>query len=85
MSFWCHHFDQKANKNIVRISALGLPGSFLGIPVGFLTLLTKSPGSPKKLPGCPQEATKNLGKKSLQYLCCYFGQNNQEDISKLYN
>ena len=39
MSFWCHCFDQKTNKNIVRISALkvfkaslGLPGSFLGLP-----------------------------------------------------
>ena len=40
---WCHPFDQKSNENIVRISALevviaslGLPGSFWGLPVGFL-------------------------------------------------
>ena len=43
MSFWCHRFDQNSNENIVRISALkvfiaslGFPGSFLGLPVGFL-------------------------------------------------
>ena len=43
MSFWCHRFDQNSNENIVRISALkvfiaslGLPGSFFGLPVGFL-------------------------------------------------
>ena len=40
---WCHRFDQKNNENVVRISALkvfkaslGLPRSFLGLPVGFL-------------------------------------------------
>jgi hypothetical protein len=39
MSFWCHHFHQNSNKNIVRISALkffvaswGLPGSCFGLP-----------------------------------------------------
>jgi hypothetical protein len=43
MSFWCHCFDQNSNENIVKISALkvfiaslGLPGSFFGLPVGFL-------------------------------------------------
>jgi hypothetical protein len=43
MSFWHHRFDQKSIENILRISALkvfiaslGLPGSFLGLPVGFL-------------------------------------------------
>ena len=43
MSFWYHSFDQNTNENIVRISALkvfkaslAIPGSFLGLPVGFL-------------------------------------------------
>ena len=30
MSFWCHHFDQNNNKNIVKISALNFFCSFLG-------------------------------------------------------
>ena len=72
MTFWCHRFDQNSNKNIVRIYALnvfiaslGLHGSFLGLPVGFLSngikyLLSpkeaqkasrKSPGSYKKFQG----------------------------------
>ena len=41
-----------------------------------MILLTKSPRNPKRLPGGPQEATKNSGQKSLQYFCCYFGLNN---------
>ena len=43
MSFWCHHFDQNNNQNIVSIFALiffvtswGLPGSFLGLFGDFL-------------------------------------------------
>ena len=71
MSFWCHRFEQKTNKNIVSLSALkvfiaslGILGSFFGLPVGSLIndlrLLTKSQGSPKKLPGSPQEATKKI-------------------------
>ena len=75
MSFWCHRLDQNSNENILRISALkvfiaslGLPGSFLGFPVGFLIYditNTKSPGSPKNLPESPQEATKNFGAEIL--------------------
>ena len=41
--FGCHSLDQSSNENIVKMSALkifvhslGLPGSFFGIPVGFL-------------------------------------------------
>ena len=53
---------QNSNENMVRISGLELFVAFLGLPVGFLfmILLTKSPESPKKLPGSPQEATKNF-------------------------
>ena len=29
MSFWCHRFDQNSKEKIVRISAWGLPWSFL--------------------------------------------------------
>ena len=69
MSFWCHRFDQNGNKNIVRISALkvfiaslGLLGSFFGLPVGFFiyNITYQVPRNPKKLPGSPQEATKNF-------------------------
>ena len=79
MSFWCHRFDQKNNKKIVRISAMKvcvasmrLPWSFLGLSVGFLIkwhyLLS------------PQEAPKSF-QKSLQHFCCYFGRN--DDIKKI--
>ena len=60
-SFWCCCFDQKNNENIVRISALKVFPATFGLP-GILILLTKSPGTPKKLPGNPQEATKNQGR-----------------------
>ena len=48
MSFWCQRFDQKKNKNIVRISALkffvaswGLPGSFLWLPGDLVSNIIK--------------------------------------------
>ena len=58
--FWRHRFDKKNHENIVRISALkvfiaslGLPGSFLELPVGFLindiTYLLKVALSQKRL------------------------------------
>ena len=50
MSFWCHRLDQKSNKNIVRISALEAFWGFLKASL-LMVLLTKSHGSPKKLPG----------------------------------
>ena len=53
MSFWCYRYDQNSNENIVRISAL--KASFF-----LMILFTKFPGSTKKLPGSPQEATKKL-------------------------
>ena len=74
MSFWRHRFDQKTIENIVRISALkvfiaslGLPGSFWGLPVGFLIycLLTKYLGS-------PQEATKKFRAEILKIFSLLF-------------
>jgi hypothetical protein len=42
---------------------LYLPGSFLGLPVGFL-LLTKSPGSSKSFQEAPRKLQKKSGQKS---------------------
>ena len=52
-----------------------LPESFFGLPVGFVNnmiLLTKSLGSPKKLPGVPQEATKNCRAEILKIFLLLF-------------
>ena len=75
MSFWCHHFDQNNNQNIVSIFALiffvnswGLPGSFLGLLGDLVSNIINKEGNPK-------EAIKISGQKSLQYSRCYFGQN----------
>ena len=46
------------------IPSWGLPGSFLGLPVGFLIfkiLLTKSPGSSKSFQEAPRKLQKNSG------------------------
>ena len=89
MSFWCHCFDQKTNKNIVSISALKvfiasleLPGSFFELPVALLINdITNSPGSPQKLPESPQEATKNFRAEiSLAFWKKFL---DQKDILKL--
>ena len=45
----------------IFVAPLGLPGSFLGLLVGFLIYdITYFPRKPKKLPGSPPEATKNF-------------------------
>ena len=81
MSFWRHRFDQNSNENIVRISALkffvaswGLPGSFLGLPVGFLIYdITYSvPRKPKKLPETPQEAKKKIQGRNPEIISLVF-------------
>ena len=91
MSFWCHCLDQKTNKYNVRISALkvfiaslGLPGSFFGVPVGFLMndITCQVPRKPLKASMKPQKATKNFRAESLQYFCCYFGRN--DDTQKTF-
>jgi hypothetical protein len=43
-----------------------------------MILLTK----PKKLPGSPQEATKNFRADFLTIFCCYFGPN--DDTKKTF-
>ena len=56
-------------------SFLGASWKRLGLPVDFLIkmiLLTKSPGSPKKLPGSPQEATKNFRAEILTLFSLLF-------------
>ena len=62
MSFWCHRFDQKTNKNIVRISALkilkpslGFPGSFLGLPGDLVSNIINKEAYRK-----PQKASRKL-------------------------
>ena len=69
MSFWCHCFDQKTNKNIVRISALkvfkaslGLPGSFLGLPGDLVSSIINKEAyrKPQKPSRKPQGSFKNL-------------------------
>ena len=44
------------------VPSLWLPGSFWGLPVGFLIydITYYVPKKPKKLPGSPKEATKNF-------------------------
>ena len=72
MSFWCHHFDQNSNENIVRISALkffvaswGLPGCFFGLPGDLVSNIInheayrKSQKASRKAPGSNK---KNKGK-----------------------
>ena len=92
MSFWCHRFDQKTNKNFVRISALKvfkgslrLPGSFLGLPLGFLIDYKTYQETPTNFKEAPRKLQKVSGQKSLQYFRCYFSPNDdtKKDISKL--
>ena len=58
--------------------------SFLGASL-LMRLLTKSPGNPKKLPGSPQEATKNFRADILTiFSLLYWSKRwHQKDISKL--
>ena len=74
---------QNSNENIVRILALevfvaswGLPGFFLGLPVGFLIYNITYLLSPQETPKSFQEARRKLqeisGQKSLQNFCCFF-------------
>jgi len=58
--FWCHHFDQKSNENILRISALKVFIASLGLSVGFLINHMYLLSKPKKLSGSPQEAIKHF-------------------------
>ena len=46
----------------IFVPSWGLPGSFLGLPVGSLVydITYWVPRKPKKLPGSPQEATKKI-------------------------
>ena len=72
---------QNSNENIVRILALevfvaswGLPGFFLGLPVGFLIYdLISSKEAPKSFQEAPKKLQKISGQKFLQYFRCYFG------------
>ena len=84
---------QNSNENIVRILALevfvaswGLPGFFLGLPVGFLIYNITYLLSPQETPKSFQEARRKLqeisGQKSLQNFCCYFGPN--DDTKKTF-
>ena len=56
------------------VASLGLPGSFFGLLVTSLimVLLTRSLGSPRKLPGRPQEATKNFRAEILTLFSLLF-------------
>ena len=79
MSFWCHRFDQNSNEYIVRISALkffvpslGLPGSFLGLPGDLVSNIIIRKPTPKKLPGSPQEGTKNFRAEILEIISLVF-------------
>ena len=61
MSFWSENFFLK-----FFVASLGIPGSFWGLPVGFLMydITYYVPRKPKKLPGSPLKAKKNSGQKS---------------------
>ena len=57
--FCCHRFDQNSNENIVSISALKFFVASWGLPGDLVFNIIKK-GSPKKLPGSPQEGSKNF-------------------------
>ena len=68
-----NQFHPKYQRKYFWISALkffvafwGLPGSFLGLPGDLVSNIINKEvyRKPKKLPGSPQEATKNSGQKS---------------------
>ena len=70
-------FHPKYQRKYFRNSALkflvaswGLPGSFLGFLGTKLVIIINKEGywKPKKLPGSPQNATKNSGQKSRNIL-----------------
>jgi hypothetical protein len=58
-------------------SFLGLPGSFLGLSVGFLSnfITHQVPRKRQKASVKPQEATKKFRAEIPSNFCCYFGQN----------
>ena len=75
MSFYCHRFDQNSNENIVRISALKFFVASWGLPGDLVSNIINREDyrKPKKLPGSPQEATKNFRAEFQKYLRWYFG------------
>ena len=69
------------------VASLGLPGSFWGLPVGFLMydITYYVPRKPKKLPESPQVATNKIsGQKSGNFSLFFWEKfSNQKDILKL--
>ena len=83
MSFWCYRLDQNSNENVVKIlpsnlcSFLGASWKLFGLSGDLVSNILNKEGywKPKKLPGSPQEATKNFRAEFQKYFRWYFGWN----------